>query len=59
MTDLFAAIAPPVGKGNALVLVDIANGLSRQQIRENYRKGKYLDASPGFIAANLDFHRRA
>jgi len=54
MSDLFTP-KPKVGLGNALFLGDLANGLSTDLIRKNWKDGRYPDLSTQFAKANLTY----
>lgn len=47
-----------VGHGNAMVALDIAQGMTREEVRRRYKAGAYPDASAKFIADNLAYWGR-
>ena len=44
-----------VGHGNAMVALDIAQGMTREEVRRRFKAGEYPDASAKFIADNRTY----
>lgn len=47
-----------VGHGNAMVALDIVQGMTREEVRRRFKAGEYPDASSKFIADNLAYWGR-
>jgi len=47
-----------VGHGNAQSILDIAQGMTRDEVRDRFKAGVYPDASGKIIADNLAYYGR-
>jgi hypothetical protein len=62
--DRAPALAAPahnprtVGHGNAQAILDIAQGMTRDEVRDRFKAGAYPDASGKIIADNLAYYGR-
>ena len=46
-----------IGKGLGTFLGDLANGVPTAKLRENFKAGRYLDASPKLLKDYMEMRR--